>query len=259
MGAKKLDDQKGHNKAHEDDHEEVIIIKKGEEGEGPWLVSYADLMTLLMGFFALVSSMSTPSKENIEKIRESATIAFGGKYEKPYKDLGVALLKVIKDNKLEEQVQVNIDVQGITLTFKGTMFFESGEFIVKPDAVKLMDTLAGVIKSQPKAYKALIEGHTDSVPISAGIIASNWELSGLRAARIAQLFENKGFGRNQLTIIGWGDARPLVPNTDEKGNPIPINMLKNRRVVIRVYDDKISDNPYRDTTQSASAPAAKAK
>ena len=89
------------------------------------------------------------------------------------------------------------------------------------------------------------EGHTDSIPITHPIIGSNWELSGLRASRIAQLFEKNGFQKDNLTIIGWGETKPVFSNTKSDGSPDLENMAKNRRVVVRIYDRKFSDDPIR--------------
>lgn len=240
-----------HNPEGDDEAESEISSafghssKKVEEGEGPWLVSYADLMTLLMGFFALIASMSTISKEKLDKVKESAAETFGAKYEKPYEKLGQDIADFIKANHLEDKVQVSISSNGAELTFTGTMFFESGDFIVKNEAKEIMGQLAVIIKNQPHKYKALIEGHTDSAPISHPIIASNWELSGIRAARIAQIFEGVGFLRNQLTIIGWGDTRKVANDTNTDGSLNPQISAKNRRVVLRVYDPLITDDPVR--------------
>ncbi len=221
--------------------------KPAEEGEGPWLVSYADLMTLLMGFFALLSSMSTPDAEKIEEVRRTAVLAFGGKLENPYEELAGDIKKFLKEKNLSEKVQVTISLNGVTLTFQGTMFFDSGDFTVKNQANALLQDLARVIQDKTKSYRFLIEGHTDSVPISHSIIASNWELSGLRAARIAQIFEGQGFDRSSLTIIGWGETRPLVKEYTESGAAIVENQAKNRRVVIRVYDPAQTTDPVRNS------------
>ncbi len=229
---------------HSDD--EIPHAKKGEEGEGPWLISYADLMTLLMGFFALVSSFSSPDKKNFEKVRESAAAAFGAKLEKPYQMLVDRIAKFVRDHKLEDKVTLKQSADGVEITFTGTMFFDSGDFRVKPEASTLLEELAKAIKQEPNNYRALIEGHTDSVPISHPIISSNWELSGLRASRIAQLFEKNGFSKETLTIIGWGETKPIVTNTTADGSPILENMSKNRRVVVRIYDRKYSDDPIRE-------------
>lgn len=227
------------------DDEHVRPAKKGEEGEGPWLVSYADLMTLLMGFFALVSSMSTPDKQKFEKVREAAVEAFGGKLEKPYEGLTSDLEKFIKEQKLEDKVKVAVSINGIEMTFEGTLFFESGNYIVKSGAQDIMQQIAQIIKKNASSYRALIEGHTDSAPISHPIISSNWELSGLRASRIALIFEEQGFQKSALTIIGWGETKPLVANYTKLGEPIVENMAKNRRVVLKIYDKKFSDDPIR--------------
>lgn len=249
MGAPKLESKlepKHESHAHldDDDHEEGGH-KKVEEGEGPWLVSYADLMTLLMGFFALISSMSSVNQQKLEQVRESAAETFGGEYKQPYKELGEALQKFVKDNKLEDKVKLKIGIQGVEMTFTGTMFFDSGNYVVKSEAAELMKKLAQTIKGVPSGYRTLIEGHTDSAPINHPIVASNWELSGLRASRIAQLFEQNGFAKDSLTIIGWGDNRPIVADRDANGNYIPEAMAQNRRVVIYVYDRKLSDDPIK--------------
>lgn len=245
MGAEKLHPQKNDSIFDADDEHDEAPAKKVEEGEGPWLVSYADLMTLLMGFFALISSFSSVDQKEFEKVKESASEAFGGEYQTPYKELGEALEKFIKESGLEEQVQIKVSASGVELTFTGTLFFDSGDFVVKPEAADLMSQLAAEIKKLPQNYKALIEGHTDSAPIRHPIIASNWELSGLRASRVAQLLEKNGFNKESLTIIGWGETRPLLPDTDKAGQAIPENMAKNRRVIMYIYDPKQTNDPVR--------------
>jgi chemotaxis protein MotB len=211
--------------------------KKGEEGEGPWLISYADMMTLLMGFFALIASFSKPDAKEFDKVAAASSQYFGGKYEAPYEKLGQSLMRTIKENKLEDQVKIEVGPGGVTMTFTGTLFFDSGDYKVKPDAIDLMDKLSATIKKTGTVYMVMIEGHTDDAKITHPIIASNWELSGIRAARIAQLFENKGFDKKQLTIMGWGETKPVVDNFNADGTPNVDNRAKNRRVVIRVYKD----------------------
>jgi chemotaxis protein MotB len=222
-----------------DDHDAQppVIIKK-EEGEGPWIVSYADLMTLLMGFFAMMYSMSKPDVAKLEQAKKANTERFGGHYEEPYKALENALKKTVKANGIEKQVQIESGYDGVIMTFTGTTFFESGDFHVKDEAVNIVSKLAGTIKTEAKGYNIRIEGHTDSAPIAHPIIASNWELSGIRAARIAQLFENQGFGKKQLTVTGWGETKPVVPNENTDGTPNLENRSKNRRVVIKVFKDQ---------------------
>jgi chemotaxis protein MotB len=224
----------GENSEHDYEHLPPTIIKK-EEGEGPWLVSYADLMTLLMGFFALIASMSKPDQKQMEEVKKSAAERFGGHYEQPYEDLEKKLKKVLASKGLDKQVQIEASYDGVTMTFTGTLFFDSGDYKVKPEAVSIVGKLASTIKQEAKNYDIKVEGHTDDAPISHPIISSNWELSGIRAARIAQVFETEGFKKNQLNLMGWGETKPVVPNENADGSPNLVNRTKNRRVVIKVY------------------------
>jgi chemotaxis protein MotB len=55
-----------------------------EGGEGNWLVSYADMMTLLVGFFIILNSFSVIDDEKFEDARKQLTLQFGGTYQIPY-------------------------------------------------------------------------------------------------------------------------------------------------------------------------------
>lgn len=243
---------------HEEHHEDLSggHGKKVEEGEGPWLVSYADMMTLLMGFFALIASFSKPDAKEFDKVAAASSKFFGGKYEAPYEKLSQSMSKVIRENKLEDNVKIEVGPEGVEMTFTGTMFFDSGGIKVKEEAADLLNKLSSAIKKETSNFSAIIEGHTDNAPINHEIIASNWELSGIRAARIAKIFEDNGFSKKQLTIIGWGETRPIVSNENPDGTPNIENRTKNRRVVIRVYKELESKPQARSTASATPANSA---
>ncbi len=88
-------------------------------------------------------------------------------------------------------------------------------------------------------FNIVIEGHTDDVPLAGGgTIKNNWELSSIRACRVLEYFLGQGFKKEKMTAIGYGDARPLVPNRDANGVAIPINQSQNRRVVMKLLKGK---------------------
>lgn len=217
----------------DDDHDFIHKVKK-EEGEGPWLISYADMMTLLMGFFALIASVSTIDQSRVEKVKQSAVEKFGGEYVEPYKDLKEKIQEAVKAAHAQDKVQVTSGADGVSLKFQGTSLFDSGAFEIKTEGAQTIDSIVNQIQNQVKEYKVTIEGHTDNVPITHPIIASNWELSAIRAARVAQLFERRGFSKEQLIIQGWGETRPEAPNLSPEGVAIPANQALNRRVIIKI-------------------------
>jgi chemotaxis protein MotB len=210
--------------------------KKGEEGEGPWLISYADLMTLLMGFFALIASFSTPDIKAFEEVKKSAAEKFGVDYKEPYKDFEEKIDQALKETKLQDKVKVSRGADGLTLKFEGTSLFNSGAFVVNPEGMQIINTIMGSIKADVAKYKINIEGHTDNIPMNHPIISTNWELSAIRSARVAQIIEENGFKKEQLIIQGWGETRPLVPNTTPDGVAIPENQAKNRRVILKIFE-----------------------
>lgn len=228
-----LEDQEFEDDALLDDEDDA---PKEHDTEGVWLISYADMMTLLMGFFALLTSMSSFNEEQFKETAEEAALYFGGEVVSAYENLGKAIEKLIAEKGLEEQVQIKVSKTGITLTFEGTLFFSSGSFQLREGATLLMDQLLQILDQEAHNKKFLIEGHTDDVPINKGIIRSNWELSSLRATAVARLFEKYQFKRDQILTIGFGETRPVLRNRDEQGKAISKNQDQNRRVVLKVMD-----------------------
>jgi chemotaxis protein MotB len=225
-----------HNSSDEGSENLVFGKKKHQDTEGTWLISYSDLMTLLMGFFALMMSMATFDDNKSAAVREAATEYFGGEFHRPLEKLAGQLQEMIKKENLSELVVLKNDANGITITFRGTLVFDSGSVELKPEAQAMFDKLIPMINEAAQGYYLLIEGHTDNVPITHPFIPSNWELSGMRASALAREFETFGFDRSHIMVVGWGDTKPLLPNTDKDkgGQAIPENQSANRRVVLKV-------------------------
>jgi len=209
-----------------------------EEGGEGWLVSYADMMTLLVGFFVILMSFSQVDEEKFEKVKQAAAQQFGGTYEVPYGDLADRVSDELKKLGLGGQFAIKNTPQGVEISFLGTVFFGLGSADVKEEANGLLKKVIPIISAESKDFEITVEGHTDDVPLVAkndsAAIQNNWELSSLRACRVLKFFENAGFKKESLTAVGYGDARPIVPNRDANGAGIEGNQSQNRRVVIRM-------------------------
>lgn len=214
-----------------------------EEGEGNWLVSYADMMTLLVGFFVILFSFSTVDQEKFEAAKISVVKEFGGLYEKPYEELGKRLEAEMNKYGLGNDVRIKVLPDGVEISFMGAVFFLSGSADLKPEAGSILNSIFPVIKNEKSDFDITIEGHTDDNPILTGAFRDNFELSSIRACRVLDRFLKEGFKKDKMTAVGYGDARPIVRNRDEQGVPMPANQSQNRRVVIKLKQK--SDSPVR--------------
>ncbi len=223
-----------------------------EEGEGSWLVSYADMMTLLVGFFVILLSFSKVDDEKFEEVKRETSKQFGGIYQVPFGTLADRLKAEISKAGLGDQFIIKQTDLGVEISFQGTVFFETGSADLKEKANELLGRLTPIIHSEAKDFSIIIEGHTDDVPIIASTrFKSNWELSSIRACRVLESFEAAGFLKSKMTAVGYGDARPIVPNRDDQGNAIAINQGQNRRVVIKVLKDSGSSLGVGEPAKSA--------
>ncbi|MEY4616887.1 MAG: hypothetical protein RJB66_1847 [Pseudomonadota bacterium] len=204
------------------------------ESDSIWLISYADLMTLLFGFFVMLMTFSKIDQENFEKARKETTRFFGGEYKLPMQKLQSDLAKEVHQQQLAEQVHFELDNRGLSVTFRGALFFDSGSAELRPEAEALTQKILPVIKNLGPDIKIIVEGHTDDSPIYDERFPSNWELSSYRATRVLRLLQTLGVPKTQLRAIGFGDSMPAFPNRDEKGHVIAENQSQNRRVVLRI-------------------------
>jgi len=224
-------DKKDGNKKRRSLHVKPSHVE--EDGEA-WLISYADLMTLLFGLFVVLFSFSKPDAEKFEVLRKEASKSLKGDYKNTFDAVNVKLTQVMRELKLDRQVTIKENIEGLAITSEGTLFFESGSSLLKEEADALMRQIALVLKQQSENVKIVVEGHTDDSPIATKLFPSNWELSSARAGTVVRLLENTGISKNYLRPIGLADIEPLVPNRDSSGTPITENQAKNRRIVIRV-------------------------
>lgn len=222
------------------------MAKKAEPEKAPsherWLLTYADLITLLMIFFVVMYSLARLDAQKFKSLSTSLRIAFGGgkniigDYEgsgmvplpvPAQEELGVA--KEDADNYvalhgLQSEVNTTVEDRGLIITMQEKLLFQPGKTDINPAARQMLVAMAKLLNTLPNYVR--IEGHTDSVP-AGGQEHSNWQLSSQRAANIAQILtEQGGVDPHRVSAIGYADNRPVADNKTIAGR------AKNRRVEI---------------------------
>lgn len=224
----------------------------GHASHERWLLTYADLITLLLAFFIILYAMSKSDYHKMYDLSRALSSAFhasqgGNKDVMPPSDPSVlkggfsVLPESAQMMQLQEQLEKQIakengpqGMEGVntTLTERGLVvslassaFFESGEADLRPEA---RGVLASVAKNLIKSGRnIMIEGHTDNTPITTARYPSNWELSTARATTVVRwLIAAYHLPPDRLSASGYGEYHPLVANTT------PENRSRNRRVDI---------------------------
>lgn len=135
----------------------------------------------------------------------------------------------------QSAVQVESREAGVAITMKGAVLFDKASADLSHASKPYLDSIAASLRATP--YTVMVEGHTDNLPIQSFIYPSNWELSAARASRVARYLIDLGVPKERIQVVGLADTKPLVPNTDDKGQPLAENQARNRRVVIVVKPD----------------------
>jgi chemotaxis protein MotB len=228
-------------------HCEETAHPEAPHDESNWLVSYADMMTLLCGFFVMLFSMAKLNQPEYEKVKKAVAEQFGGHYQAPTEELTKFVTQIIEELGVAQETVVTSDGSGVSIAFQSLVFFDTLSSEVKPEGRiilnKLIESIVRRQETDKKAYKIVVEGHTDSRPIVGGLYPSNWELSGARAARVVRMFLDRGFPSNHLVAIGYADTRPEVEARSPSGVLSGELLAKNRRVVIRILEPEVEAIP----------------
>jgi chemotaxis protein MotB len=211
---------------------------EGSDDGDAWLISYADMMTLVACFFILMMAFANFDQPTFKRVAKHVEKHFKGANLQVEKDENTELAARIQSiSQLTEQVKVLAHPDGLEIEFNSGFLFDSGEANIKTKAVELLRLLTEVISSKKNKYFVEVHGHTDSQPLSkVRRFNDNWELSAARAASVVRELIGLGFSPKTLNAIGHADSVPLEVEVDEKGQYIPENMAKNRRVVIFIKD-----------------------
>ena len=221
-----------------------------DDNEVTWLVTYADLMTLLLVFFILMYAISSLNLIKFKHVISSIQVNLGEK------NPGMGLLEIVKvperldkkvsltdlsglksrenemlgdiddliqEKKLGKHIIAQISEGKIYIQIRGKVLFDSGAVQLNEDAKPILDKIIGIIQDYEE-FNVNIKGHTDNTPISTAQFASNWELSAIRATTVLKYLIDGEVNPMRLTATGYGDFLPLVANNSAENRAI------NRRV-----------------------------
>jgi chemotaxis protein MotB len=243
---------------------------KGHAGGGHdngerWLLTYADLITLLMVFFVLLYSMSSADSSKFKAISVALQQAFNldvlkgrggtsiGESNQPSPPAVLENLinssQVSQVSLLQSKIQaaadgvaqspdvsVSIDKEGVVIRLSGSYLFDSGRAELKPNSLTVLDAVSADLRLQVNDIR--VDGHTDSTPIDSPRYPTNWELSVARALAVTRyLTETDGVPSERLMAAGFGEFRPLVPNDTRE------HRAMNRRVEIHLLSSTTATIP----------------
>jgi chemotaxis protein MotB len=206
-----------------------------EENTDSWLMSYADMITLLMCFFIIFVSVSEPKKEKFSVITEGLANKFGSvDLSTPFEGVFRAMQTVIETRQVFRDVAIAKSENSIDMELSASAFFERDSAKLSEEKLPVLAELADSLKTVSfMDYRITVEGHTNDVEVNTPIYPSNWELSSARAARTVRFFIERGLPASRLKAVGLADTEPKVSNRDGSGNPIPANREQNQRIVIK--------------------------
>lgn len=210
--------------------------QKPEDNVDAWLMTYADMITLLLCFFIIFVSVSEPKKDRLSQIAEGVAGKFGAvDTSTPFITAAHALKAVVEKNRLYKDVAVEGMTNALSIELATHRFFKSGGADIEEAALPVLDEMAATLTQNNMAsYTVSIESHTDDTPPQSGLYKTNWELSSVRAAKLAGYLIQKGFPADRIRAVGYADSRPKVPNRDAHGNPIEANRARNQRVTVKL-------------------------
>lgn len=125
-----------------------------------------------------------------------------------------------------QDVDIKVLKGVVYISLSDNMLYKSGSYEISDRAGETLSKIAKIITDY-KDYDVLVEGNTDTDPISRPNIRNNWDLSALRASSVVQALQNQyGVNPSRLTAAGRGEYNPVADNTTAAGKQ------KNRRTQI---------------------------
>lgn len=227
--------------------------KKKKSGliEPLWMVTFADMVTILLVFFILLLTMASLDREIIRDIitvfqddvafmssRSAGRlpdkfIIFEELLEKPWeiiekenriKDLlfpDEVLPPEVSKSTLEENLKILVRDEGIALMLTGDLLFPSAGTSLNAPARQILSQIIPLIREWPTSVN--IAGYTDNIP---GIHKDNYEFAAERAMAVTEYFIANNVRQEKISVSAYGPNFPVASNDTAQGRSL------NRRVEI---------------------------
>lgn len=246
------------------------VVEESHDNKERWLITYSDLITLLMIFFVVMYAISDVNSKKLAALAHSLTQALiGSPSSGIFQGEGLSLVegfqgigtpagsseraegaseqgatsnveevarelnRLVETSGLTGQVAITQEERGLVVRMAETVLFPKGSAELTPQAKELITRVGKMLAPLPNYLR--VEGHTDNLPIRAASYYSNWELAAARALTVLHvLVKESGISPERLSATSYGEFRPLVPNDSEE------NMAKNRRVDIVILRENFN-------------------
>ena len=229
-----------------------------------WLLTYADMITLLMLFFIILYAMSSIDTAKYTQLAQALASVFNGGEFTIFSENttgGVGVLPGVTSGQRVEsrgagrkqgtggqstlqtqalsslqnlvksgRVRVIPTDRGFAISLTGDLYFASASAELGADAMPVLQEVSDFLTKIPNSV--IVEGHTDNVPPDPKKWASNWQLSGERALSVLQSLEDYGVPSERLSEAAYGDTRPVQSNDTPEGRSY------NRRVDIVIVEQQ---------------------
>lgn len=264
-------------------------IKVVKDNAERWMLTYADVMNLLLILFIILYAMANVDVAKYEQVAASMRAAFGDESaatvigdsggapsmisleatapssvvpsnleEQQMQEVQETVEKLVSDLGLSSQVDVSLQERGIFISIGEQVLFKSGSADMENSSKENISKIGREILAKIPGKQMRVEGHTDNVPISNSRFPDNQELSTARANSVWRvLVKDAGIDPTKLSATGYGEYRPKVKNDTEE------HRKENRRVdlvILRdIYDTSepgVGDNTTGKTSSSAAGAAA---
>lgn len=209
-----------------------------------WLLTYADMITLMLALFIILFAMSTISRVKVQEFAKLVSAGFDNVWSVNQPPNGGTngeqsfnasanvpaiqreLQQYVQQHKLQNQVQVRMDRRGLVITLlSDKSYYNSGSAELRPETETILDEIYSFLRKNSNLIR--VEGNTDNVPIHTSEYPTNWELSAARAIGVVRyLVEHDGLDPTRVSAAGYGEFRPRVPNDNDA------DRQSNRRVDI---------------------------
>jgi chemotaxis protein MotB len=243
--------------------------KHAEHGEihpdERWLITYADMVTLLLAVFIVLYALSDISVRKFNAFAQSVSAAFStdvfegnqavtitsgadsapsvgnfdsgsGVMTNDYKTVNAAVSDYVIGKGLDGEISVDQVPEGIAIRIKDALLFQPGRAALDPRSSEVLQRIAATLAGYPNNVR--IEGNTDDIAPTGPFYTDNWRLSTARGLAVLDVLIHAGIDPARLAATGRAQFNPLVANTSEA------NRTTNRRVdILILYPVRTAPSP----------------